>query len=137
MRPKQIFSLLARLLAAGIMLQTLYFKFTAQPESIYIFSRLGMEPWGRIGSGIAELVASGLLLWPSTVVLGAVLGACIMLGAVAAHATLLGIEVMGDGGQLFIYALIVLIACISLVILHFRQLLLIKDRVFVKRPIIK
>ncbi|MBN8880390.1 MAG: DoxX family protein [Chitinophagaceae bacterium] len=137
MKPKQIFSLLARLLAAGIMLQTLYFKFTAQPESIYIFSRLGMEPWGRIGSGIAELVASGLLLWPSTVVLGAVLGACIMLGAVAAHATLLGIEVMGDGGQLFIYALIVLIACISLVILHFRQLLLIKDRVFVKRPIIK
>lgn len=137
MKPKQIFSLLARLLAAGIMLQTLYFKFTAQPESIYIFSRLGLEPWGRIGSGIAELVASGLLLWPSTVVLGAVLGACIMLGAVAAHATLLGIEVMGDGGQLFIYALIVLIACISLVILHFRQLLLIKDRVFVKRPIIK
>jgi hypothetical protein len=137
MKPKQIFSLLARLLAAGIMLQTLYFKFTAQPESIYIFSRLGMEPWGRIGSGIAELVASGLLLWPSTVVLGAVLGACIMLGAVAAHATLLGIEVMGDGGQLFIYALIVLIACISLIILHFRQLLLIKDRVFVKRPIIK
>lgn len=137
MKPKQIFSLLARLLAAGIMLQTLYFKFTAQPESIYIFSRLGLEPWGRIGSGIAELVASGLLLWPSTVVLGAVLGACIMLGAVAAHATLLGIEVMGDGGQLFIYALTVLIACISLVILHFRQLLLIKDRVFVKRPIIK
>ncbi len=137
MKPKQIFSLLARLLAAGIMLQTLYFKFTAQPESIYIFSRLGMEPWGRIGSGIAELVASGLLLWPSTVVLGAILGVCIMLGAVAAHATLLGIEVMGDGGQLFIYALIVLIACISLIILHFRQLLLIKDRVFVKRPIIK
>lgn len=137
MKPKQIFSLLARLLAAGIMLQTLYFKFTAQPESIYIFSRLGMEPWGRIGSGIAELIASGLLLWPSTVVLGAVLGACIMLGAVAAHATLLGIEVMGDGGQLFIYALIVLIACISLIILHFRQLLVIKDRFFVKRPIIK
>lgn len=137
MKPKQIFSLLARLLAAGIMLQTLYFKFTAQPESIYIFSRLGMEPWGRIGSGIAELVASGLLLWPSTVVLGAVLGACIMLGAVAAHATLLGIEVMGDGGQLFIYALIVLIACISLIILHFRQLVVIKDRFFVKRPIIK
>jgi hypothetical protein len=137
MKPKQIFSLLARLLAAGIMLQTLYFKFTAQPESIYIFSRLGMEPWGRIGSGIAELIASGLLLWPSTVVLGAVLGACIMLGAVAAHATLLGIEVMGDGGQLFIYALIVLIACISLIILHFRQLVVIKDRFFVKRPIIK
>jgi len=132
MKPKNIFSLLLRLMAAGIMLQTLYFKFTAQPESIYIFSRLGIEPWGRIGSGIAELIASGLLLWPSTVAVGAVLGTCIMLGAITAHVTLLGIEVLGDGGQLFIYALIVLIACIGLMVLHFRQLLVIKYRLFHK-----
>lgn len=132
MKSKKTLSLLLRLVAAGIMLQTLYFKFTAQPESIYIFSRLGIEPWGRIGSGIAELIASVLLLWPATVVLGALLGAGIMLGAVAAHATLLGIEVMGDGGQLFIYALIILIACIGLMILHSRQLVAIKDRVLHK-----
>lgn len=132
MKSKKILSLLLRLVAAGIMLQTLYFKFTAQPESIYIFSRLGIEPWGRIGSGIAELIASVLLLWPSTVVLGALLGAGIMLGAVTAHATLLGIEVLGDGGQLFIYALIILIACIGLMILHSRQLVAIKDRLLHK-----
>lgn len=132
MKPKSILSLLLRLVAAGIMLQTLYFKFTAQPESIYIFSRLGIEPWGRIGSGIAELIASVLLLWPSTIVLGAVLGAGIMLGAIGAHAALLGVEVMGDGGQLFIYALIVLIACIGLMLLHFRQLIAIKDRLLHK-----
>ncbi len=132
MKSKKTLSLLLRLVAAGIMLQTLYFKFTAQPESIYIFSRLGIEPWGRIGSGIAELIASVLLLWPSTVVLGALLGAGIMLGAIAAHATLLGIEVLGDGGQLFIYALIILIACIGLMILHSRQLVAIKDRLLHK-----
>lgn len=132
MKSKKILSLLLRLVAAGIMLQTLYFKFTAQPESLYIFSRLGIEPWGRIGSGIAELIASVLLLWPSTVVLGALLGAGIMLGAVTAHATLLGIEVLGDGGQLFIYALIILIACIGLMILHSRQLVAIKDRLLHK-----
>lgn len=132
MKPKKMLSLLLRLVAAGIMLQTLYFKFTAQPESIYIFSRLGIEPWGRIGSGIAELIAAVLLLWPSTVVFGAGLGTGIMLGAIAAHATVLGIEVMGDGGLLFIYALIVLISCISLLILHLKQLLEIKDRLFHK-----
>jgi len=132
MKPKNILSLLLRLVAAGIMLQTLYFKFTAQPESIYIFSRLGIEPWGRIGSGIAELIAAVLLLWPSTIVFGAALGAGIMLGAIAAHATILGIEVMGDGGLLFIYALIVLISCISLMVLYWRQLLVIKDRLFHK-----
>ena len=132
MKPKNIFSLLLRLVAAGIMLQTLYFKFTAQPESIYIFSRLGIEPWGRIGSGITELIASVLLLWPSTIALGAVVGAGIMLGAIGAHATLLGIEVLDDGGQLFIYALIVLIACIGLMLLHFRQLVTIKDRLLHK-----
>lgn len=132
MKPKNILSLLLRLAAAGIMLQTLYFKFTAQPESVYIFSRLGIEPWGRIGSGVAELTASILLLWPSMVVLGAALGAGIMLGAIGAHATVLGVEVLGDGGQLFIYALIVLIACIGLMLLHLRQLIVIKDRLFHK-----
>lgn len=132
MKPKNILSLLLRLAAAGIMLQTLYFKFTAQPESVYIFSRLGIEPWGRIVSGVAELTASILLLWPSMVVLGAALGAGIMLGAIGAHATVLGVEVLGDGGQLFIYALIVLIACIGLMLLHLRQLIVIKDRLFHK-----
>jgi putative oxidoreductase len=104
--------LLARIIAAIIMLQTLYFKFTAQPESIYIFSTLGLEPVGRIGSGIAELMASILLLIPFTSWIGAILGVGIMAGAIFSHLTILGIEVQGDGGQLFIMALITFICCL-------------------------
>ncbi|MFX6288831.1 DoxX family protein, partial [Acinetobacter baumannii] len=82
------------------MLQTLFFKFTAAPESVFIFSTLGIEPWGRIGTGIAELIASVLLLIPSTTVFGALLAMGIMGGAIVSHLAVLGIEVRGDGGQL-------------------------------------
>lgn len=100
-----------RLAAAVIMLQTLFFKFTGSEESVYIFSTLGMEPWGRIGTGIFELTASILLLIPRTTAFGALLGMGLMGGALFFHVTKLGIEVKGDGGLLFIYALIVLISC--------------------------
>lgn len=113
---------LLRLLAALIMLQTLYFKFTAAPESVYIFSQLGMEPYGRIGIGIMELVASALILFPKTTAIGAALAIGLMAGAVFFHLTKLGIEVMGDGGQLFIYALLVLFAGIGLLIIHRQQI---------------
>ncbi len=104
-------SLLAKIIATIIMLQTLYFKFTAQPESVYIFSTLGIEPLGRIGSGVAELVASILLLIPRTSWIGAIVGIGVMAGAIAFHLTILGIEVQGDGGQLFGMALITLLCC--------------------------
>lgn len=109
MNIKQIMYWGARILAAIIMLQTLYFKFTASAESVYIFTTVGMEPWGRIGTGVLELVASILILIPSGVWLGSVLAFGLMAGALGMHATLLGIEVRGDGGQLFVYALIVAI----------------------------
>ena len=128
MNAKNILSIILRLVAAFIMVQTLYFKFTGQPESIYIFSQVGIEPWGRIGTGVAELIASILLLVPATIVLGALMAIGIMLGAVATHLFILGIEVQGDGGQLFIYALIVLIASIALVAMHYQQLLEYKAR---------
>ncbi|MFZ6013628.1 MAG: DoxX family protein [Bacteroidota bacterium] len=105
----------ARLIAAVIMLQTLYFKFTASAESVYIFSVVNMEPWGRIGVGILELVASALLLINATAWMGAALGLGLMGGAIMMHLTLLGIVVQDDGGQLFIYAL--LVALCSLVVL--------------------
>ena len=111
-----------RIIAAVIMLQTLYFKFGAAPESVYIFSTLGMEPWGRIGTGVGELIASILILLPRYSVYGALLGIGLMSGAIFFHLTKLGIEVMGDGGQLFIYALLVLLSCTLLVILSKRQL---------------
>src|SRR6267142_2095734 len=97
----------ARLVAAIILFQTLFFKFSASAESVYIFSVVGMEPWGRIGVGVLELLASVLLLFSSTAWLGAGLALGLMLGAIGMHLTLLGIEVQGDGGQLFIYALVV------------------------------
>jgi uncharacterized membrane protein YphA (DoxX/SURF4 family) len=101
----------ARLAAAIILLQTLYFKFGAQAESVYIFSKLGVEPWGRIGSGIIELIASILILIPRTSWIGAGLGLGVMAGAVLSHLTILGIDVLGDGGYLFFLALVVALSC--------------------------
>lgn len=101
---------LCQLVAAGILLQTLFFKFTASPESVYIFTTLGLEPWGRIGSGIAELVAAVLLLVPTTANLGAILAMGVMAGAIMSHLTQLGIEVQGDGGLLFGLGLVVFVS---------------------------
>lgn len=110
---------IARLVAAIIMLQTLYFKFTAAPESVYIFTTVGMEPWGRIGVGILEAVASLLLLFTPTAWLGAGLALGLMAGAIGMHITLLGIEVQGDGGYLF--ALAMAVALCSAVVLWIDQ----------------
>ena len=98
-----------RLVAAIILLQTLFFKFSGSEESVYIFTQVGMEPWGRIGVGVMELIAAILLLIPSTVWIGSVLAAGLMAGAIGMHLTLLGIVVKDDGGLLFLYALIVLV----------------------------
>ncbi len=111
-----------RLLVALILLQTLFFKFTGAAESVYIFSTLGMEPWGRIGTGIIELIASVLILIPQTTGIGALTGLGVMSGALFFHLTRLGIVVMDDGGQLFIYALVTFISCALLAFSHRKQL---------------
>ena len=108
-----------QLLVAGILLQTLFFKFTGAEESVYIFTRVAAEPWGRIGSGLAELIAAILLLTPALVPLGAILTAGVMSGAILSHLTILGIEVQGDGGLLFGLALTAFLG--SLVILFIRR----------------
>jgi uncharacterized membrane protein YphA (DoxX/SURF4 family) len=115
-----------RIIPALIMLQTLFFKFTAADESVYIFSTLGVEPWGRIGTGIAELVASILILIPATTAFGAVIAIGIMTGALLSHVFILGIAVRGDGGQLFLYALVTWIC--SLLLLGFYRFKLKKLR---------
>lgn len=107
-----------RSLAAIILLQTLFFKFTAAPESVYIFSKIGMEPWGRIGIGVLELVCSILILIPATSLFGALLGVGLMAGALFFHLTKLGISVQNDGGQLFIYALIVFLSSIAIIVIR-------------------
>ena len=104
-----------KLLAVIILLQTLYFKFTAAEESVYIFSTLGAEPYGRIGSGIIELIASILILIPRTTLLGALLGLGTMFGAITSHLFILGIEVKNDGGTLFALAIITFLCCAVLV----------------------
>jgi uncharacterized membrane protein YphA (DoxX/SURF4 family) len=96
-----IISWLLRLVAAGILLQTLFFKFTGAEESKYIFSTLGVEPWGRIGSGVVELVAAILILIPRTTTIGALLALGTMSGAILSHLAFLGIEVKNDRGLLF------------------------------------
>ncbi|PZR34531.1 MAG: DoxX family protein [Azospira oryzae] len=120
---KNILYWVLRLIAAIIMLQTLFFKFSAAPESVYIFTTLGMEPWGRIGIGVLELIASLLILYPRTTAFGGVLGVGLMAGAIFFHLTKLGIEVQGDGGQLFIYAALVLVSSLILAIIYRHQIL--------------
>lgn len=111
-----------RIIAAVIMLQTLYFKFSGAEESIYIFTQMQIEPWGRFATGITELVAAILLLYPATVAIGALMGIGIMSGALLSHLAVLGIEVKEDGGQLFLYALLVWISCVILVWMNRVQL---------------
>ena len=112
---KKIFIWILRITVAIILLQTLYFKFTGAPESIYIFETLGIEPYGRIGSGIVELIASILILIPRTTLVGAIIGLGTITGAILAHLTKLGIEVNNDGGTLFTMAIIVFISCSILI----------------------
>jgi uncharacterized membrane protein YphA (DoxX/SURF4 family) len=113
-----------RLIAAGILLQTLYFKFTGADESVYIFSSLGVEPWGRIGSGVAELIAGVLLLIPRTVAFGALLSLGVISGAIFAHLTRLGIALVevGDDGELFALAVVTFVASAVLLVMHRDQL---------------
>ena len=110
-----IFIWIVKLIAVVILVQTLYFKFTGAEESVYIFSTLGVEPYGRIGSGIVELIASILILIPRTTLLGALLALGTMMGAIFSHIFVLGIVVKDDGGTLFALAIITLICCLILI----------------------
>ncbi len=126
----KIFVWVLRLVASAIMLQTLFFKFTSAPESIYIFETVGLEPFGRYASGVAELIASILLLMPRTTWLGALIGLGVISGAIMSHLTVLGIEVMGDGGTLFALAIVVFISCAILLFLHRKEIPVIGDKFF-------
>ena len=121
-KPLFVASWLARIATAVILVQTLFFKFTGAPESVYIFTTVGQEPWGRYGSGIVELVASVLLFAPGTVAVGAVLALGTMGGAIFFHLTKLGIVVHDDGGLLFALAVVVFVCAAFLLWLHRRTL---------------
>jgi len=119
-KTQKIITLLCRVVAAVILLQTLFFKFTAAPESVYIFSKVGLEPWGRIGSGVVELIAALLLFVPGYHWLGAIVAIGVLAGAIMSHLTILGIVVMNDGGLLFFLALIT-VACCAVVLFFERR----------------
>ncbi len=108
-----------QILCAIILLQTLFFKFSGADESVYIFDKVGLGAVGRIGTGIAEMFTAILLLIPTLAWLGAILGIGLMAGAIMSHFTILGIEIMGDGGYLFALGLTVLIGC--LIVLYIRR----------------
>ncbi len=117
----KIFDWIVRIVVAVILLQTLFFKFTGAKESVYIFTTLGAEPWGRIGSGVVELIASVLLLIPRTAAFGAVLVLGIACGAIFSHLTRLGITIppVDDHGELFALAITIFLG--SLVTLYLRR----------------
>jgi hypothetical protein len=113
---------ICRIVAATILLQTLFFKFSAAPESVYIFTKVGLEPWGRIGSGIAELMAAILLFVPGLTWLGAGLALGVIGGAILSHLTVLGIEVQGDQGLLFGLAVAVAVCSVILLFIYRRTI---------------
>ena len=106
---KKYFPLTLRLIVSVILIQTLRFKFSAHPDSVYIFETIGLEPFGRIGVGVIELIAGILILIPRMVWLGATLTLGVIGGAIIMHVARLGIEIKNDGGLLFITALVTFI----------------------------
>ncbi|RYG40063.1 MAG: DoxX family protein [Chitinophagaceae bacterium] len=116
MNSKNVLLWICRIVAAAILLQTVYFKFTASPESVYIFTQVDMEPYGRYAIGITELIAAILILIPKTSFFGALLAFILMIGALATHVMILGLEVNGDHGLLAIYAVVTSIASAYVII---------------------
>lgn len=122
---------ICRIVTAVILLQTLFFKFSAAPESVYIFSKVGLEPWGRIGSGVAELIAVSLLFLPGLTWLGAALALTVIGGAIMSHLTVLGIDVQGDHGLLFGLAVVVAI-CSAILLFIYRHTVPVLSNLFLK-----
>jgi len=126
-RAQTITSWVLQIIVAAILLQTLFFKFTGAEESRYIFTRLGMEPWGRIGTGVVEFVAAAMLLYRSTIPLGAIISLGVISGAIVGHLTKLGIVVVNsdgtrDGGTLFALAVVVFLASAAVLFIRRRDL---------------
>jgi len=122
---KKYFPLVIRIVIAVILVQTLFYKFSAHPDSVYIFEKAGLGDAGRIGSGIAELITAILILIPRTIWLGAILSLGIISGAILTHLTKLGIEVRGDGGTLFYMAVLIFVLSFVTLWIHRKDIPLI------------
>ncbi|WP_412985438.1 DoxX family protein [Pontimicrobium sp. IMCC45349] len=122
---KKHIPLTLRIIVAVILIQTLRFKFTAHPDSVYIFETVGLEPIGRIGIGIIELIAGILLLIPKTVWAGVTITIGVIGGAIMMHLTQLGIEVKNDGGVLFYTAVVTFLLSLSILYMYRKDIPLI------------
>jgi hypothetical protein len=132
-KTERIASWICRLTAAIILLQTLFFKFTGAPESVYIFTKVGLEPWGRYGTGTVELIAALLLFSSCLCWLGALLALAVISGAIVSHLTVLGIVVQDDHGLLFALALAVFVTSAVTAFLHRRQIPFLPDRFTIRK----
>jgi len=119
---KKYLPLIIRIVIAVILIQTLRYKFTAHPDSVYIFEKAGLGDAGRIGSGIVELIAAILILIPRTIWLGALLTLGVISGAIVTHLTKIGIDVNGDGGRLFFMAILIFILSAITLWLHKKEI---------------
>lgn len=132
MNYKNLLSMGLQLLIAVIYLQTLYFKFMAHPDSVYIFSQLGAEPYGRIGLGVIELVTAVLILVPRTKIWGLMISLGIITGAIFSHLLVIGLNVQGDSGVLFGLAIVVLLATLLLLWMHQAEVQNLINQIFKK-----
>ncbi|WP_435412591.1 DoxX family membrane protein [Psychroserpens mesophilus] len=122
------FPLILRIIVAIILIQTLRFKFTSHPDSVYIFTKVGLEPMGRIIIGIVELLAGLLLLFKKTAWAGALLTLGVIGGAIMMHLTKLGIEINGDGGVLFGTAIVTFMISASITFIYRKDIPIIGKR---------
>lgn len=133
MKIKTIISWILRLTVAIILLQTLFYKFTAHPDSVHIFTELHAEPWGRITLGFIELITAILILLPKTKTYGMVISFFIILGAIFSHLLVIGVNVSGDGGRLFLLAIIVAVASLAYMILNYKDVKLDFQNLLIKK----
>ena len=128
----KIFDWIVRIVVAVILLQTLFFKFSGAKESVYIFTTLGAEPWGRIGSGVVELIASVLLLVPRSAQFGAILVFGTACGAIFSHFTKLGLTIpaVDDHGELFGLAITIFLGSLIVLYLRRREIPIVGSRLF-------
>ncbi len=130
MKTRNFINLILRLVVSLILLQTLYFKFTGHPDSVHIFTELGIEPYGRIGLGIIELITAILILLSRTQIFGMIISLGIIIGAIGSHLLVLGINVSGDGGGLFGLAIVVFICSSIYLIRQKKQIISLMNKIF-------
>lgn len=124
-RKKIIIVWTLQIICAGILLFTSLVKLTSHPNSIFVFTELGMEPTGRYIIGVIELIIAISLLTSRLAAAGAFLALGTMLGAIIAHISVLGANVLGDGGRHLLMLGTVIGSAITIVIIRRRQIPLI------------